>query len=317
MTFFERNRATPISLQYNLNIQHELASNTLVELAYLANLSHHLTAPDLSLNQVPPALLGPGNAQVRRPFPQFSNVVSINPAIGNSTYHGGYVKLERRYRAGLTMLAHYTFSKFIDDAESYSEFGDSGSYMDFYNRGLDKGLSGSDVRHRAVVSGVYDLPLLNARGLLTTLFGGWRTGVIASFQSGPPFSVFSFTNQTNAFPAGSVRADLIGNPRLPESERTLARWFNTAAFSQPAAYRFGTAGRSIMTGPGITNVDASFNKRFPIAEGWRAELRAEFFNLLNQTSFGLPAHSAGAPAFGQINSARAARSTQLALRIEF
>jgi len=138
-----------------------------------------------------------------------------------------------------------------------------------------------------------------------------------TLQSGPPFSVFSFTNQTNAFPPGSVRADLVGNPRLPKSERTLARWFNTSAFSIPAPYRFGTAGRSILTGPGIFNIDASFVKGFPIRERWRAELRADFFNFLNHTNFGLPAHSAGAPAFGVINSARSARSSQLAARIEF
>jgi len=317
VTFFERSRPTPISFQYNLNLQQELATNTLLELGYLGNLSHHLTAPALSINQVPPALMGPGNAQVRRPFPQFTNVSVLNPPLGNSTYHGGFVKLERRYSAGLSLLAHYTFSKFIDDVESYSEFGDTGSYQDFYNRRLDRGLSGSDVRHRAVLSAVYELRWLANSGWLGRVFGGWKCGAIVTLQSGPPFSVFSFTNQTNAFPPGSVRADLVGNPRLPKSERTLARWFNTSAFSIPAPYRFGTAGRSILTGPGIFNIDASFVKGFPIRERWRAELRADFFNFLNHTNFGLPAHSAGAPAFGVINSARSARSSQLAARIEF
>ncbi len=266
---------------------------------------------------MPPALLGPGNAQARRPFPQFTNVSVLNPPLGNSAYHAGVIKVERRFHSGLSMLAHYTFSKFIDDVESFSEFGDVGSYMDFYNRGLDRGLSGSDVRHRAVLSAVYDLPVLRNRGWITRLFGGWKTGAIVVFQSGPAFTVYSSVNQTNAFPPGSLRADLVGNPKLSGSERTIARWFNTDAFRVPAPYRFGTAGRSILTGPGLANVDASFIKSFPIREGWRAELRGEFFNFLNNTSFNLPGHSVGTPAFGIINSARPARSSQLAARIEF
>ena len=317
VTFFERSHPTPVSFQYNLNIQHEVAANTLVELSYLANLSHHLTAPDLSINQVAPNLLGPGNAQARRPFPQFSNVSIINPPLGNSAYHAGFVKVERRFSKGLSLLGHYTFSRFLDDVESFTEFGDVGSYMDYYNRRLDRGPSGSEVRHRAVLSGVYDLPVLQNRGIVTRLFGGWRTGAIASFQSGPPFTVFSSVNQTNAFIPGALRSDLVGTAELATSERTLGRWFNTGAFAIPAPFRFGTAGRGILRGPGLSNLDSSFIKIFPIRESLRLELRAEFFNLLNHANFGLPGHSAGTPAFGVINTASAGRSSQFAARIEF
>ncbi len=243
VTFFERSRPTPVSLQYNLNLQHEARPNLLLEAGYMSNLSHHLSGPDLSLNQVPPGRVGPGNAQAQRPFPQFTNVSVINPNLGNSAYHAGFFKVERRFHQGLTLLAHYTFTRYLDDAESFSEFGDVGSYMDFYNRRLDRGPSGSEVRHRSVLSAVYDLPVLRGRGLLTTLFGGWRSGGIATFQSGPPFTVFSSVNQTNAFPAGTLRADLVGAPRLERDGRTIGRWFNTAAFATPAPFRFGNAGR--------------------------------------------------------------------------
>ncbi|HTM47926.1 MAG TPA: carboxypeptidase regulatory-like domain-containing protein [Bryobacteraceae bacterium] len=317
VTFFERSRPTPVSLQYNFDIQHELPGALLLDVGYLANLSHHLTAPDLPINQVPPSLIGPGNAQVRRPFPQFTNVSVLNPPLGNSTYHAAVLKVERRFQRGFSLLAHYTFSKFIDDVESFTEFGDVGSYMDFYNRGHDKGLSGSDVRHRAVLSAVYELPFLRKRGLVTTLFGGWKLGAITSFQAGPAFTVFSGTNQTNAFNPGTVRADVIGQGSLSDSERTLGRWFNTGAFAAPAQFRFGTAGRGTMSGPGLANVDASFIKSFAIRENLRTELRAEFFNLTNHTGFNLPGHSVGTPAFGVISGSRPGRSTQLALRVEF
>ena len=317
VTFFERSRPTPVSFQSNISIQQELAKAFLVEGGYIGNLSHHLTAPDMSINQVPFEKLGPGDAQSKRPFPQFSNVSVINPPLGNSAYHAGFVKVERRFHSGLSLLSHYTFSKFLDDVESFSEIGDAGSYMDFYNRKLDRGLSGSDVRHRAVVSLVYALPRWKAHRYIDRIAGGWKTGVIATYQAGSPFSVFNSVNATNAFTPGAVRPDLTGDPYLSGSARKLSQWFNTDAFKAPAPYRFGTAGRSILTGPATTNVDTSLIKSFPIHEALRFEIRAEFFNLLNHANFNLPGHSLGAPGFGLINSAKAGRAGQFALRLEF
>src|SRR5437660_1443835 len=123
VSFFNPNQVAPISYQYNLGIQHELGRDLLVEVGYIANVSHHLTANDLSLNQVPPQLMTLGAAQLVRPFPQFNNVTWINPSIGNSTYHGGFIRTEKRMSSGLSFLAHYTFSKFIDDVDASQEFG--------------------------------------------------------------------------------------------------------------------------------------------------------------------------------------------------
>ncbi len=318
VTFFERSRPTPLSLQYNLDVQHELGRQLLVEAGYIANLSHHLTGNDLTINQVPSERMGPGNAQARRPFPQFTNVFVINPPAGNSTYHAFFVKGEKRYAAGFSLLAHYTFSKFIDDVASFNEYGNPGSYMDAYNRRLDKSLSGNDVRHRAVISAVYELPLLRgSRSLLASVFGGWKTGVLASFQAGPPFTVFNLADTTNAFAAGPLRPDLIAEPFLSGDLRSISQWFNTGAFRLPDPYRFGNAPRSVLRGPGINNIDLSLLKNFSITERVKAEFRGESYNFLNHTNFGLPGSTLGAPGFGVITSARPGRAVQLGLRITF
>ena len=78
VSFWDRHHPSPVSYQFDFNLQKEIARNVLVEVGYLGNVSHHLTANDLSINQVPDALLGPGNLQSRRPFPQFSNVTLVN-----------------------------------------------------------------------------------------------------------------------------------------------------------------------------------------------------------------------------------------------
>src|SRR5204862_8261468 len=110
------------------------------------------TANDFSIDQVPTALMGPGDTQALRPFPQFSNVTLINPSIGASSYHAGFVRVEKRFSNGFSLLAHYTKSRFLDDVESASEYGVTGSYMDQYHRTLDWARSASDVPDHLVLT---------------------------------------------------------------------------------------------------------------------------------------------------------------------
>jgi hypothetical protein len=314
--FFDRHRPTPVSYQFNLDLQKEVVRNVLVELGYIGNVSHHLTGNDVTINQVPTSLFGPGDTTSKRPFPQFSNVTSLNPAIGNSSYHGVFVKTERRFANGFSFLAHYTFSKFIDDIASGDEFGDPGSYQDQYNRRLDKGLSGSDVPNRLIFTGLYRVPSFRANKLLDRVAGGWEMGTETTIQSGENFTVYDAANTTNGFPAGTLRPNLVGNPRL-DSGSTLQHYFNTAAFVHPANYTFGNSPRSVLRGPGSRTVDFSVSKTFDVVETVHAEFRAGFFNVFNFANFDLPGHTLGNNDFGILSSARPARTTQLALRILF
>src|SRR5262249_13916492 len=157
--------------------QRELSSDLLLEVGYMGNVSHHLNGPDLSLDQVPPQLVGSGNLRASRPFPQFTDVRWINPTIGNSTYHGVFVRAERRFSHGLGFLAHYTFAKFLDDVEATTEYGATGSYMNAYNRNLDKARSSSDVPHHVLLTLQYQIPELAAirdNTILNGVLGGWK-----------------------------------------------------------------------------------------------------------------------------------------------
>jgi hypothetical protein len=313
--FFERERPTPISYQYNVNIQHELKGNTVVEVGYMGNVSHHLTGNDLSLNQVPPEWMGPGDSQARRPFPQFSNVSILNPAVGNSTYHAGFVRAEKRFSSGFSFLAHYTFSKFIDDVASANEYGDPASYMNAYNRRLDKSLSGSDVPHRTVLSALYEVRPYHGHRMLNTALGSWKVGLFATLQSGAPFGVVTASNTTNAFTAGPLRPNIVGDPQ--SGDRTLNQWFNTAAFAAPAPFTFGNSPRSNLRGPYQQTVDLTVGKEFAVTERYHTEVRGEFYNVLNHANFDVPGHTFGAADFGVISSSRPARTVQLGLRLVF
>jgi hypothetical protein len=315
--FFEPDRPTPVSYQYNLNVQHEPVKDLLIEIGYLANIGHHLTANDLTLNQVRPELMGPGDAQLQRPFPQFSNVYWINPVVGNSTYHGGFVKAEKRFSSGLSFLAHYTFSKFIDDVASSNEYGDPQSYMDAYNRRLDKALSGTDVPHHVVISGLYETPSSRGRKLAWRALAGWKLGVFTTLQSGAPFTVTMTTNTTNAFIAGPLRPDLVRAACLSPNQRTLGRWFDTSAFRAPAPFAFGNSPRSGLRGAPLHTVDFTAMKEFAVTERYHLDLRGEAYSLLNTANFDLPGHVFGAADFGVVTSARPARAIQVGLRVSY
>jgi Carboxypeptidase regulatory-like domain/TonB-dependent Receptor Plug Domain/TonB dependent receptor len=315
VSFFNPKQVAPISYQYNFGVQRELARDLLVEIGYIGNVSHHLTANDLTLNQVPPQLTTSGNAQLVRPFPQFSNVSWINPSIGNSTYHGGFVRAEKRMSGGLSFLAHYTFSKFIDDVEAANEFGATGSYMDAYNRRLDKGLSGSDVPHRIIVEVLFEIPRFNGSRAANRVLGGWRVGLLQTAESGPAFTVITAADNTNAFPAGSLRPNLLYRASLDTDQRTINRWFDTSAFSNPAPLTFGNSPRSGLRAAPVVTTDATLEKTFAITERWKFELRGEFYNLLNHAIFNVPGFTLGAADFGVVSTARAPRTAQLAARL--
>src|SRR5205807_9404148 len=142
---------------------------------------------------------------------------------------------------GLSLLAHYTYSKFIDDVEAANEFGTTGSYMDAYNRRLDKGLSGSDVPQRLVVMLLYELPRFRSNHLVNSVLGGWKLGLLQTAESGPTFTVITSANTTNAFPAGSLRPNLLHDAALSGDQRTIGQWFDTSAFANPAPLTFGNS----------------------------------------------------------------------------
>jgi hypothetical protein len=315
VAFFDPNQVSPTSYQANLDIQHELGCNLMIEGGFISNHGH--ISATTSLNQVSGQLIGPGNTQALRPFPQFSNVTLINPSIGTSSYYAGFARVQKRVSDGFSLLAHYTYSRYYDDVESSNEYGATGSYMDAYRRELDWSRSASDVPHHLVLTALYEVQPFSRSRWLNAAFAHWRIGVLQTVMSGPPFTVITAANTTNAFPAGPLRPNLVGNPELPSNERTFGRWFNTSAFVNPAPFTFGDSPRSVLRGPGVVTTDLTMEKSIGLAHGTRLDVRVEAYNLLNRTNFNIPGFTLGAPDFGVISSARPARAIQVGTRFSF
>jgi hypothetical protein len=316
VAYFDPKQVLPTSYQTNLSLQHEV-SGLLVEGGFLSNISRHLTANDFSLNQVPLELMGPGNTQAVRPFPQFSNVILLNPSIGKSSYYAGFIRAQKRFSDGVSLLAHYTRSRYMDDAESANEYGSTGSYMDAYHRDLDWGRSASDVPNHLVLTVLYEVQPFRRSRFVNAALAHWRVGLLQTMMSGPPFTVITSANTTNAFPAGPLRPNLTGDPELPAGQRTLAHWFNTAAFTNPVAFTFGNSPRSVLRGPGIVTTDLTVEKSIGIVGSTKLDVRVEAYNLLNRANFNIPGFTLGAADFGVVSSARSARTIQIGTRLSF
>jgi hypothetical protein len=324
VTYFETNRRSGYSLQPSFRFQHQLPSQMVVEWGYIGNLSRKLAGANINMNQIRPEILGPGATFRNRPFPQFSGVTLIAPGFGVASYHAGIVRLEKRFSRGFNILSTYTWSKTMDNIDSGSAaFGDEGaSYSNFYNRRADWGPSTIDIRQRFTLSSVYQLPFGRGKAFLkrgwgSRLGGGWSIGNVFTSQSGGPITVTTLTNTTQAFSSGALRAHVIAEPNLPSSERTLQRWFNTAAFAQPAQYEFGNQGVGLVRSRGLITWNLSLSRSFRFGEQRRLQFRAESFNLPNHPNFFPPNQVFEGPGFGIIDTARPGRQIQLGLRLDF
>ncbi len=324
-------RATSYLMSFNFNIQRQLPRQMVVEVGYLSTEGRKLASPAaLTFNQVPPELMGPGNAQSRRPFPQFTDVTPISQPYGNSNYHAMNIKLDKRYSKGLHFETNYTFAKGIDDVESRGELGGGpgNAGANAYNRRADRALGGNSVKHRWISSVVYELPFGKGREfdisnpVVNGALGGWTIGYIGEIRTGPPLGVNEQTNLTNSFSPAN-RPNVLGDPTISGSRsraEQVTRWFDTSKFVAPPQFTFGTAGRITGYAAGAIAMDVSILKDFKFLERYTVQFRTEMLNFINNPNLNLPNLNRGNAAFGRITSlidTNQARIVQLGLHFKF
>ncbi|MBI3693511.1 MAG: TonB-dependent receptor [Acidobacteria bacterium] len=328
---FERLPAFDYVQNWQLSWQYELFSKQLLlDAAYAGSKGTHLLA-NVPINQVPPDQMGPGNFQTRLPFPQFGQVNSWANR-GSSIYHSLQVKAEGRFREGLTFLASYTFARDINDFSGPNggafNAGINQSVQNVYNLRAERSIGGFNIPHRFVFSYNYELPFGQGQRFLDSakwwnlLLGGWQINGITTLQSGGPVAMGAVPNTCNCINPGGLdsglRPNRLKDGRLPASERSLQRYFDTSAFSAPAPYTFGNSEKNLLLGPGLVNFDFSALKRFRLGGDRRnLEFRSELFDLFNTPQFASPSAILGTPQFGRITAARSARVIQMALKLYF
>jgi hypothetical protein len=266
--------------------------------------------------------------QLLKPYPRHTVVSLYRNNVGTAIYHGVYAKLEQRFSRGLSYLLSYTRSKLMDDASSVFDAsiltGPVANFpvADSFNRKLERDYSTGDTPHVFVASSVWDLPFGAGRryqpgGFTGLLVNDWTLTGVLTLQSGMPLAVTQTTNNNDFAGFGTQRPNLVGDPTLPSNERTVARWFNTTAFSPAAAFVVGTSSRNPVRGPAYRNLDLALMRRVGLPRGTSLEVRAEVFNATNTPPLLAPNTVAGSGAFGSITAAGDPRVVQLALKFLF
>jgi hypothetical protein len=311
--------------QWSIGVQREVFARTTVEVNYIGTHGSNL----LMRRNVAQARLfdaaNPLPVNDRKPYPNFVVYIDSDWS-GRSNYNAFNTKLEHRGAGSIFTLA-YTWARSTDLKSAAAGIGASGfngwqGFLDNSDPERDYGLSDFDVDHRLVGSFVYNLPFgagekyaSNATGVKNAVVGGWQVNGIYTWQRGFPITITAADLGGLNDTFGTNRADLVGDPSV--DKRTVDRWFNTAAFAQPAAGALGNLGRNTERGPGVNNVDLALFKNFPFARNVRLQFRLESFNALNHTQFSGVGTNLAASNFGVVTSARSARINQLGVKLLF
>jgi hypothetical protein len=333
----DQNLVTAYYEQTNFGFQYQLTKDTVLETNYVGTFGHKLLGI-LGENTYDGRYTGANNVKVNSAY---SNI-SFRTNCCDSNYHALQVTVRKRYSSGLQFNANYTYSKALDDLSD--AFATKNASINAYptdseNPHFDYGPADFNVKHRAVVSFIYDLPFLKANRWL----GGWSASGIVSVQTGTPFSVTNSAVDSNGDGQFNDRASYIGSGSITHAINhsvspadgylTASDWAmpNSAALPCPPTINdglwcegpsVGQMQRNSIVGPAYFNTDFGVAKSFKITETSKVTLLGNFFNIFNHPNFLLPDTNLNDTTFGQSTATFApgpggARVTQLALRFDF
>ena len=329
------NQRTPYIQQYNIGVQDELMPDVVLDIAYVGNKGTKLNG-FRNLNQRA-VIANPDGSQSAgaRPYPEFGDIQWMENRV-DSSFNSLQARLEKRFTNGLSATVSYTWGRALSDGPDHISTSGGGAGIDTgvfrepqdaNNLRAERGPAEFDIEHRFVASYIWELPFGRGRAIgsewnqaLDFVLGGWQLTGINVLQSGLALTAtLGGSTVLNLGGERRARPNLVGDPDLPDSERTLERWFNTDAFAafSPAPQAFGNAGVGIMRGPGLINFDFLLAKNFPLDDRRSFQFRIELFNAFNNSNFGPPNIMRDSSGFGQILTAGNARIIQFGLKFYF
>ena len=222
--------------------------------------------------------------------------------------------MQHRFSQNFTLLASYTYSHCLQDAQIIvNDLGNGPRFQDPSNRNADYGSCEYDVRHSFVSSLVAASPRFASKWT-NVILGDWQLSPIISARTGIPFNPTAGQDNSRTG-EGIDRPNVVGDPYVRDLHSRA--WLNPAAFVPNAVGAFGNAGWNSLRGPGFFTIDVGLSRSFPVREGHRVQLRFEFFNATNHANFSNPTGNITSSNFGRILSAGDPRILQFALKYTF
>jgi hypothetical protein len=229
----------------------------------------------------------------------------LNPAMGRTQmalwdgqywYNGLQVQVNKAMSHGLEIGGSYTYSKNMDSgggSVASDPFRNSVSTLLWFCKACRRGLSDQDQRHNLTVHYQWDIPTPSSFGKpLKMVLGDWETGGVLTIASGTPFTVLlagdplgMSTTDPYQYP-DKVPGAACTNPVNPQNA---VSYIKLQCFTAPAiSTQLGNSGRNNAIGPGLVDLDFSLFKNIPIHEAFKAQFRAEMFNLTNRPNYNSP-----------------------------
>jgi Carboxypeptidase regulatory-like domain len=328
------NYKPPTSSQYSLGIEQSVAAHAVLNISYVGSQGRHenfyqaINLPPLAA--LPAEVKAGALDNTNVTYPGFGGIRLAYDG-GNAKYNSLQTSLTGTIHRDLHLQVAYTLAKAEDSTTSVGSGGDLNNATNPYQGWkYDFGPSEFDRRNVFFTNFVYDIPLFrdNASHLVRSTVGGWQLSAIITEETGAPLNLgVSGTTASSIIGNTGVRPNLTGAISYP---KTVASWFNTAAFSAPActlggtgADCYGNAPFDALRGPGRDNFDLSLKKIFAFTERFKMEFRADAFNAWNHTQFhgddnnGGIGLNQGSGNFGQVTSAFDGRQFQLGLKFMY
>jgi hypothetical protein len=281
-----RNAST---VNFNLDIQQQLSSGVIMEIAYVgAQARHQELVRDINQagfsTQASSAVTYAYNLQARRPlFNQYPTYAAINSldSVGNSNYNALQATLRTQSWHNLTSMFSYVWSHSLDNGTS----GRNVVPQNSNNINGDYGNSNFDITNVFSAHASYDIPQLhNTPHWLT---GGWQLNSLFAIRGGEALSIQSASDQSGTG-EGKQRAVQVANIHTG-TNHSLSNgklvWINPSSFVNAPAGTFNTSRRNQTRGPGYSDVDFSVFKTGNVTERVRLQFRAEMFNLFNHNNY--------------------------------
>lgn len=383
-TYINPSYGRPAMIQnWSFEVQKELTTDLILDVAYVGEHSTHLRSNFDAVNSLTPNYLSlPANllnstfskqttiaapyagfptnaltAQALVPFPQYGgfNTDCCLENLGQSTYNALEASLQRRFHNGLNLMASYTWSKTLTDADSalpyFATAAGSQGPQNSFNKNGDKAISDQDLPQNFVLSYVYDLPFgknkkfLSRGGVVDRVVGGWSVSGVQRYESGQPIAFGCATGipawagciRFNQIPGSSLASAAYKSSNFNPVTESMFNPLDTApgavnpAFDDPnsganltarGTYAFGNISR--VTGavrmPIYPSEDFNILKRTKITESKDILLQASFIDAFNRHVFNRPDVQPYDAAFGFINANNTLlgpRKIQLMLKFEY
>jgi hypothetical protein len=246
----------------------------------------------------------------------FEGAVTAFETAGDSIYHSGSVDFIHRMTRGLYFRGNYTWAHAIDNGtnELFSSLVNPRRAEDVNHIETERGRSVLDIRHKAALSWVYEVP--NApfeNGFARAVVNGWQLNGSYVIQTGQPVTPLSFLDSNGNLDFAGDRAfrNAAGDPNRGSTASTVC-WNGvsvttgcevgvggiteanivgyvaddpTAGYIQAREGVVTNVGRNSLTSPGRNNVDLGIFKNFKFTESMNLQFRAEFLNVLNHRQY--------------------------------